>query len=176
MDTIGNPLDDDRREELRDFADRYKRGGPYDGVFEEEAVSRYREVVPELSGEDYRQSAREAFSRMQPEERTELGKQLRDQAQQQGYDLFPDADGGEERFRDPDYLTRLAARMRREHPDLLEGLIGDGGAGLVGGMMGEGITGGEGAAGDGGMLGNSVAKAALAGIAAIGIKRMADGR
>jgi hypothetical protein len=51
--------------------------------------------------------------------------------------------------------------MRREHPDLLEGLIGDGGAGLVGGMMGEGITGGEGVASDGGMPGTSVANAAL---------------
>ena len=32
--------------------------------------------------------------------------------------------------------TELTTRMRREHPRLLEGLIGDGGAGLVGGMMG----------------------------------------
>lgn len=66
--------------------------------------------------------------------------------------------------------------MRREHPDLLEGLIEDGGAGFVGGMMGEGMTGGEGAAGDGGMLGNPVAKAALVGIAAIGVKRIVNGR
>ena len=51
--------------------------------------------------------------------------------------------------------------MRREHPDLLEGLIGDGGVGLVGGMMDEGITGGEGVASDGGMPGTSVANAAL---------------
>ena len=83
---------------------------------------------------------------------------------------------GEAPFRDPDYLTDLTAHMRREPPDLLEGLIGDGGAGLVGSIMGEGITGGEGIASDGGMLGNPVAKAALAGIAAIGIKRMANGR
>jgi hypothetical protein len=66
--------------------------------------------------------------------------------------------------------------MRREHPDLLEGLIGDGGAGLVGDIMGEGITGGEGVASDGGLLGNPVAKTALSSIAAIGFKRMTDGR
>ena len=66
--------------------------------------------------------------------------------------------------------------MRREHPNLLEGLIGDGGAGLVGGMMGEGSNGGEGVARDGGMLGDLVAKAALAGIATIGFKKIADGR
>ena len=51
--------------------------------------------------------------------------------------------------------------MRREHPNLLEGLIGDGDPGLVGGMMDEGTTGGEGVASEGDMLGNSVAKAAL---------------
>ncbi len=176
MDTFRNPLDD-RREELLDFADRYERGAPYDDISEEEAVSHYREVVPELSGDDYRRSAHEAFSRMQPEERAELGKQLRDQSRQQGYDFpEPGAEDGEDPFRDPDYLTELATRMRHEHPDLLEGLISDGGAGLVGGMIGEGITGGEGLAGDGGMLGNPVAKAALAGIAAIGFKRMASGR
>lgn len=177
MNAFKSPLDGDRREELRDFANRYERGAPYDDISEEEAVSRYREVVPELSSEDYRQSAREAFSRMEPEERAELGKQLRDQSLQQGYD-FPDLniDEGADRFQDPDYLAQLTARMRREHPDLLEGLIEDGGAGFVGGMMGEGMTGGEGAAGDGGMLGNPVAKAALAGIAAIGVKRMVNGR
>jgi hypothetical protein len=64
--------------------------------------------------------------------------------------------------------------MPREHPRLLEGLIGDGGAGLVGRMMGEGITGGEGVASDGGMLGNCEAKTAPAGIAAVGFKWIAD--
>ena len=87
---------------------------------------------------------------MEPEERAELGKQLRDQSLQQGYDFpEPGAADGEDPFRAPEYLTKLTARMRREHPDLLEGLIGDGGAGLVGGMMGEGMNGGEGAASDG---------------------------
>ncbi len=176
MDLFKSPLDD-RRKELLDFADRYERGAPYNDISEEEAVRRYREIVPELSGEEYRHSAREAFSRMEPEERAELGKQLRDQSLQQGYDFpEPSAADSEDPSRAPKYLTKLTARMRREHPDLLEGLIGDGGAGLVGGMMGEGMTGGEGAASDGGMLGNPVAKAALAGIVAIGFRRMADGR
>lgn len=175
MDSFRNLLDGDRREELLDFAERYERGAPYNEISEEEAVSRYREVVPELSGEDYRHSAREAFSRMEPEERAEFGKQLRDQSLQHGYDFTDlDANDGEDHFRDPGYLAQVTARMRRERPDLLEGLIGDGGAGLVGGMMGEGMTGGEGASGDGGMLGNPVAKAALAGIAAIGIKKIVE--
>jgi hypothetical protein len=70
----------------------------------------------------------------------------------------------------------LTAQTRREHLDLLEGLSSDGGAGFVGGMMGEGIIGGEGVASDGGMPGTPVANAALASIAAIGYKKMANAR
>lgn len=100
---------------------------------------------------------------MEPEERAEFSKQLRDQSLQQGYDFpEPSADGREDHFQDPNYLVESTARTRHEHPDLLKGLVGAGGAGLVGGMMGERITSGEGVAGDGGMLGNPVAKAALA--------------
>lgn len=110
MDLFRNPLDD-RREELLDFANRYERGAPYDDISEEEVVSRYREVVPELSGEEYRHSACEAFSRMEPEERAEFGKQLQDQSLQQGYDFpEPGAEDSEDPFRDPDYLTELTAR------------------------------------------------------------------
>jgi hypothetical protein len=52
-------------------------------------VNRYREVVPELAGGDYRYSAREALSRTTLEERAEFGKQLGGQSLHQGYD-FPD--------------------------------------------------------------------------------------
>ncbi len=174
MDSFENLLDGDRREELQDFVERYERGAAYDDISEEEAVSRYRKVVPELSGEDYRDAAREALSRMEPEERSELGRQLLDRSLQQGYELpghDTDCDD-KERFKDPDYLARIVGQMRREQRDLLEGLIFDGGAGFVGGMMGEGMTGGEGASGDGGMLGGPIAKSALAGIAAMGARKL----
>jgi hypothetical protein len=177
MDAFTNPLDG-RCEKLLDFADRHERWAPYDDISEEEAASRYREVVPELSGEDYRHSAREALSRMSLEERAELGKQLRYQFLQRGYDFpNPMSTTGRIPSGSPITPTDLTIRMRREHPRLLEGLIGDGGAGLVGGMMGEGVTSGEGVASGGGMLGNSPAKATQeAGIAAVGFKRMADAR
>jgi predicted transcriptional regulator len=79
MDLFNNPLQE-RREELLDYADRYERGATYDNISEEEAVTRYCEVATELSGEDYRYSACEAFSQMEPEERVQLGKRLRDQS------------------------------------------------------------------------------------------------
>ncbi|HZC19533.1 MAG TPA: hypothetical protein VE225_07460, partial [Rubrobacteraceae bacterium] len=78
MDSLSN-LIGERREEYRDFAERYDQGAPYDNISNEEAINRYREVAPQLSDEDYRYAAREAFSQMTAEERTGFGRQLRDQ-------------------------------------------------------------------------------------------------
>lgn len=68
---------------------------------------------------------------MKPEERAELGQQLRDQSLQQGYDFTEPASTMASSLPGPDYPTELTAHIRREHPDLLEDLIGDGDAGLV---------------------------------------------
>ena len=80
---------------------------------------------------------------------------LRQRAQQQNVD-FPDLnqDGIDDRVqRDPGELARMTSRMREQQPGGLAGLLGGGG-------------------GMGGMLGNPLAKAALAGIAAMGAKKM----
>ena len=182
MDFLSNLADGDRREEYKDFTRRYDEGPPYDGVSDEEAVRRYQEIAPNLSEEDYRLSAREAFTRMSPEERMEFGRLLSEESHQRGYGDFIDRDhdGRDDRFQDPDYLAGVTSRMHRERPDLLGSLLGSamrgGGGGLLGGMMGGGMTGGEGASGGGGMLGNPVAKAAMAGIAAMAAKKMMDDR
>ena len=162
----------DRREQYRDFTNRYDEGPPYERISDEEAANRYREVAPELSEEDYRLSAREAFSRMSPEERMEFGRMLREESYQRGYGDFIDRDhdGRDDRFQDPDYLASMTGRMHRERPDLLGNLMGGGGGGLLGGMSGGGGHSG------GGMMGNPVAKAAVAGIAAMAVKRMMGGR
>ena len=171
MDSLSN-LIGERREEYRDFAERYDQGAPYDNISEEETIDRYREIAPELSEEDYRDSAREAFSRMAPEERMEFGRQLHEESLQRGCD-FPsrDADEQDVRFEDPDFLARATGRVHREQPDLFESLLNRGGAGLMGGMMGDGMTGGEGASGGDAMTNNLVMKAAIAGTVATAIKR-----
>ena len=48
MDSLSN-LIGERREEYRDFAERYDQGAPYDNISEEETIDRYREIAPELS-------------------------------------------------------------------------------------------------------------------------------
>ncbi len=114
MDFLNNLMGGgDRREEYRDFTNRYDEGAPYDGISEEEARDRYREVAPNLSEEDYRLSAREAFARMSPEERMEFGRLLREESQQQGHGDFIDRDhdGQDDRFQDPDYLAGMTDRF-----------------------------------------------------------------
>jgi hypothetical protein len=171
-----------RREEYRDFANRYDEGAPYDRISDEEAVNRYREVAPNLSEDEYRESAREAFSRMAPEERMQFGQQFRGYAHEQGYGDFIDRDhdGQDDRFQDPDYLAGMTGRMHAQQPDLMGnlmgGMLGGGMGGGLGSMMGGGsggMMGGlSGGSMGGGMGGNPMAKAAMAGIAAMAVKRM----
>jgi hypothetical protein len=163
-------------DEHRDFVERYDRGAPpYDDISGEETLDHYRELVAGLSEEDFQNSAQEVFSRMSPEERAAFGIQLRDQSNQQ--DLgFPGQSAQEYRFEDPQLLARVTARANREHPELLEGLLKGGSAGLVGGTMGDGVAGGDGVSGgEGGMTSNPAAKVALIGITAALVKRSMDG-
>ena len=171
MDLLSNLLGE-RREEYRDFAKRYDRGTPYDDISEAEVIDRYREVTPKLSEGDYQDLAREAFSRLEPEERVEFGRQLREESLQQGCD-FPgrDADDQDQRFEDPDYLAQVTGRGHREQPHLLENLLNRGSDALMGGMMGDGMTGGEGASGGDGMADNLVVEATMAGVVATRVKR-----
>lgn len=185
-----------RREEYRDFAERYDRGAPHEGISDEEAMSRYGEIAPRMSEDEYRDSAREAFSRMSPEERMQFGQQLQGQAREQGQGDFIDRDhdGQDDRFQDPDYLANLTGRMHSRQPDMMGQLLGGmmgggmgssmgssmggsggmgGAAGMLGGLMGgSGDTGRSGGGSSGGMMDNPVAKAAMAGIAAMAVKRM----
>lgn len=177
MDFLGGLMggsNEGRREEYRDFASRYDEGAPYERISDEEAYSRYRDVAPNLSEDEYRMSAREAFERMSPEEREEFGRMLAEESRGRGH-FRGGADEG--RYRDPDYLADGVSRMHREQPDMvaqmLGGMMGGGGSGLMGGALG-GMMGGGGASG--GPMANPAAKAALAGIAAMAVKRAMGGR
>jgi hypothetical protein len=161
-----------QRDEYQDFVNRYDRGAPYEGISDQEAMERYQRVAPHLSPDEYEMSAEEAFSRMSPRERQEFARLLSQQAQQQGMrfqDL--DGDGVDDRMQqDPRYLAQVTGRMQRQQPGLMQQLLG----GMMGGggsMMGGGGYGQS----SGNPLANPLAKAALAGIAAMAAKRMIGG-
>jgi hypothetical protein len=155
-----------RRQEYQDFVRRYDEGPPWTGVSDQEAAQRYRQVAPRLSPQEYQESAQEAFARLSPQERLELGRYLQQRARQQGVDA-PDLnrDGIDDRLQDPAYLARAAGQVDRQQPGLLGQLLGGGGGG--GGGAGGGV---------GEVLANPLAKAALAGIAAVAVKRMMANR
>ena len=147
-----------RRQEYQDFVNRYDTGAPWDGISDQEARSRYQQVAPQLSPEMYQESAQEAFSRLTPQQRMQLGQHLQQQTRQQGYNV-PDLnrDGIDDRLQDPAYLAQATGQLHQQQPGILGDLLGGGGGGQ-------------------GMLQSPVAKAALAGIAAVAVKRMMSGR
>ena len=147
-----------QQQDYQDFVDRYDQGAPYEGISDQEALDRYQQVAPHLPPGAYQQAAQEAFARMSPQERAQFVQYMRQRAQQQNLN-FPDLnqDGIDDRVqRDPGELARMTTRMRQQQPDGLGALLGGGGGG--GGM--------------GDMLSNPLAKAAMAGIAAMAVKKM----
>ena len=167
-----------QQQEYQDFVNRYDQGSPYDGISGQEALNRYQQIAPQLPPDVYQQSAQEAFSRMSPQERMQLGQYLMQGAQQQGIN-FPDMnrDGIDDRMQDPNYLAQMAGQMHQQQPGLMSQILGGGGGG---GMMGGGNQmGGGGQMGGGNignMLDNPIAKAALAGVAAMAAKRFLSQR
>ena len=150
-------LGGEKRGEYEDFTKRFDQGAPWDGIDDDEARSRYEEVSGQLSDDDYELSAQEAFQRLDPDQRRELARMMRQQGREKGVSFDEYDDDDDERDRDPQHLARMARKARKKQPNGL--------AGLLGGVMGGGGGGGNPM---GGMLG----KAALGGIAATAIKRM----
>jgi hypothetical protein len=152
------------RDDYQDFLNRYDQGPPYAGISDDEAIGRYQQVAPELSPDAYQQSAQDALGRMAPEERAQFGQLLQQRAQQQGVDLPGLGQARGEQLQDPGMLAQLLSGLHQQQSGMLGQLLGGGGG--AGGLLGGG------SGGAGGMLGNPLAKAALAGIAAMAAKRM----
>ena len=152
MDMLNSLLGGQNREQADDFVNRYDQGAPWDGIDDTEAIDQYRRVAPNLSDDDYEDSARQAFSRLDPQQRQELGQYMAQQARQRNIP-FDDDD-----YSDPNALGRLTRQAQRQEPGFLESVLGGGGG-----------TGG-------GMLSSPIGKAALGGIAAMAMKKFMGGR
>ncbi len=162
-----------QRQQYQDFTTRYDQGAPWDGISDREAVERYQQVAPQLPPQMYQESAQEAFARLTPQQRMQLGQYLQQQSQQQGIGGFQDRnqDGVDDRYQDPGYLAQATGRLEQQQPGILGQILG----GALGGGMGGGM-GGMGSGGGQGMLESPIAKAALAGVAAMAVKKMMSGR
>jgi hypothetical protein len=146
---------------LQDFLQRYEQGAPADGISDQEALDYHSQVAAVASPEGYEQAAGEAFRRMRPEDREQVGQQLQQGAQAHRVNLGGLlAGGGLGQLRDPGTLAQLAGSLQRQQP------------GLLGQLLGAGQRGGH----SGGLLANPAARAALGGIAAMVVRQVQQRR
>jgi len=77
------------QKEYKDFVNRYEQGDPSEGYSDQEVLKRYGEVAHAVPQEHYAQAAQEALSKLSPEDLTALVKMLQDQAAARGVTLPP---------------------------------------------------------------------------------------
>jgi hypothetical protein len=76
-----------RQKEYSDFVNRYEQGHPSQGYSDQEVLKRYGEVSHAVPPDQYAQAAQEALSKLSPEERAAFVKMLQDRAAARGVTL-----------------------------------------------------------------------------------------
>ncbi len=150
---LGNPQ---QQQDYQNYLTRYQQGAQHEGYSDQEVMQRYQQVAPKLQPQEYQQAAEQAFNRMSPQERVQFGQYVQQQAQTQNMSVPGFSQGvGREAYEDPRYLAQNTAQFHQQQPGMLSQLLGGGGGS--------------------GMLGSPVAKAALAGIAAMAVSNAMGG-
>lgn len=156
---LGN---NEAREGFQDFLKRFEEGPPSEGYEDQEVLDRYGEVSHQVSQSDYQQAARDAFGHLSQQDREEFGQMLAGQAQSRGIDLSGLTPGQGQGFGNVDWLSNITGQLHQQ-PGLLRDLLG-------------GLTGNRESGSSGGIFSSPLAKAALAGIAAMLVKKVMGGR
>ena len=76
-----------RQKEYRDFVDRYEQGDPSEGYSDQEVLKRYGDVSHSVPPDQYAQAAIEALGKLSPEERAAFVKMLQQRAAARGVAL-----------------------------------------------------------------------------------------
>ena len=76
-----------RQKEYRDFVNRYEQGHPSQGYSDQEVLKRYGEVSHAVPPDQYAKAAQEALAKLSPEERAAFVKMLQDRAAARGVTL-----------------------------------------------------------------------------------------
>ena len=151
-DLLGN---EQLQKQYKDFVKRYEQGDPSEGYSDQEVLKRYGEVSHAVPPDQYAQAAQEALSKLSPEDRAELLKMLQERAAERGVKLPGKV------ATDPKGLGKMLTDLH-EKPGHLRDILGPG-DGQAQASASNPLT---------DMLSSPMAKAVLAGIAAIVVKRM----
>ena len=148
------------QQDYKDFVDRYERGAPSEGYSDQEVLKRYGEVSHAVSPDQYAQAAQEALAKLSPEERAAFVKMLQERAAARGVDLPRQV------ALEPKDLGQVLTDLH-EKPGRLRDILGSRGA------QPQEQTQSSNPITD--LLTSPTAKAVLAGIAAMVVKRMMQG-
>ena len=164
-----------KRQEYEDFAQRYDQGPPSEGYSDQEVLERYGEVAHKLPAQDYEAAVRDAMSRLSPEEQAELLRSIQERTRGRGAAPEPRAGAGGGGLDD---LARSVRELHEQPGRLREVLAGPSHQAPGEGNRPQRGPGGAGA-GPGGLpagleniFASPVAKAAIAGITAMLVRRM----
>jgi hypothetical protein len=154
-DLLGN---EQLQKQYKDFVKRYEQGDPSEGYSDQEVLKRYGEVSHAVPPDEYAQAAQEALGKLSPEERAEFLEMLQERAAARGVKLPGKVAS------DPKDLGEVLTDLH-EKPGQLRDILG-------GGNIGQPQAQASGSNPITDMLSSPMAKAVLAGIAAMVVKRM----
>jgi hypothetical protein len=146
-----------RQKEYRDFVDRYEQGHPSQGYSDQEVLERYGEVSHAVPPDQYARAAQEALSKLSPQERAVFVKMLQDQAATRGVTLPRQV------APEPKELGQVLTDLHKKPGQLRHMLGGDAAQPQEQASGSSPIT---------DILASPMAKAVLAGIAAMVVKRV----
>jgi hypothetical protein len=144
-----------RQKEYRDYVSRYEQGHPAEGYSDQEVLKRYGEVSHAVPPDQYAEAAQEALGRLSPEERAAFVKMLQDRAAARGVTLSREVQP------EPRELGQVLTDLHQK-PGQLREMLGGGDVQSRGQVASNPI---------GNLLASPMAKAVLAGVAAMVVKR-----
>ena len=145
-----------RQKEYRDYVSRYEQGHPSEGYSDQEVLKRYGEVSHAVPPNQYAEAAQEALSKLSPEERAAFVKMLQERAAARGVTLSRDV------LPEPRELGQVLTDLHQK-PGQLRDILGGGDTQPRGQAPGSNPI--------GAILASPMAKAVLAGVAAMVVKR-----
>lgn len=151
------------QEGFQDFLRRFQEGPPSEGYDDQEVLDRYGQVAHDVSSADYQEAARDAFGHLSETDREEFGRMLAGQAQSRGLNIPGLAPAQGQSFSNLDWLSNIAGQLHQQ-PGLLREILG----GLAGSR--------QSSSSGGSIFSNPLAKAAMAGITAMVVKKVLGGR
>ena len=154
-DLLGN---EQIQKQYKDFVKRYEQGDPSEGYSDQEVLKRYGEVSHAVPADQYAQAAQEALSKLSPEDRVEFLKMIQERAAARGVKLPGNVAS------DPKDLGKVLSDLH-EKPGQLRDILGGG--------QPQGQAPGSNPIID--IMKSPQAKAVLAGIAAMVVKRVTQG-